>query len=74
MSATAPHPPPDQGPNEATGRTNGLTDEQVKQLLAAAGRRKDDPGYVERLMEGVAEYRHRIQKELERELADEKAK
>jgi hypothetical protein len=42
-------------------QTNGLTDEQVEQLLSAAGRRKDDPGYIERLVEGAAEYRRLLQ-------------
>ena len=53
-----------QNPSEKnTDQTNGLTEEQVKQLLAAAGRRKDDPDYVERLMEGAAEYRRLLQEQ-----------
>ncbi len=55
----------------STPRSNGLTDEQVKELLAAAGRYKDDPGFIERMLEGVAEYRRQIQEETERDLAAE---
>ena len=54
-----------------TPRTNGMTEEQRRYALAALGRRKDDPEYLRRLEEGVAEYRQMIQKEMERELADE---
>ncbi|HVK03177.1 MAG TPA: hypothetical protein VM490_06860 [Armatimonadaceae bacterium] len=75
MSAATPRTrtEPD-GSNDASGRTNGLTDEQVSELLAAAGRRKDDPGYLKRLREGVAEYRREIQKEVDREMAEQDAK
>ena len=56
---------------DSTPRPNGMTDEQVRYALAALGRRKNDPEYLRRLEEGVAEYRRTIQDELERELADE---
>ena len=55
-------------------RPNGMTDEQVKNALAAFGRRKNDPEYLRRLEEGIAEYRRIIQEELERELAEEDTK
>jgi hypothetical protein len=48
-------------------RPNGMTDEQVRYALAALGRRKNDPEYLRRLEEGIAEYRKTIQEELERE-------
>lgn len=51
-----------------------MTDEQVRYALAALGRRKNDPEYLRRLEEGVAEYRQMIQEELERDLADEDKK
>jgi hypothetical protein len=56
---------------DKTPRTNGMTEEQVLYALAALGRRKNDPEYLRRLEEGVAEYRRTIQEELERDLADE---
>ena len=56
---------------DSTPRPNGMTDEQVRYALAALGRRKNDPEYLRRLEEGVAEYRRTTQDELERELADE---
>lgn len=56
---------------DKTPRTNGMTEEQVRYALAALGRRKNDPEYLRRLEEGVAEYRQTIQEELERDLADE---
>ena len=59
---------------DTTPRTNGMTDEQVRYALAALGRRKNDPEYLRRLEEGVAEYRQMIQEELERDLADEDKK
>lgn len=52
-------------------RPNGMTDEQVRYTRAALGRRKNDPGYLQRGEEGIAEYRRMIQEELERELAEE---
>lgn len=52
-------------------RPNRMTDEQVRYALAALGRRKNDPEYLRRLEEGIAEYRKMIQEELERDLADE---
>ena len=52
-------------------RSNGMTDEQIRYALAAIGRRKNDPGYLQRGEEGIAEYRKMIQEELERDLADE---
>lgn len=80
MSAPEPNVHPERTP-EATpeasapaSRPNGLTDEQVRDLLAAAGRRKHDPDYLNRLLEGVAEYRRDIQKEVERELAEQDTK
>ena len=51
-----------------------MTEEQVRYALAALGRRKNDPEYLRRLEEGVAEYRRTIQEELERDLADEDKK
>ncbi len=74
MSASVPSTKPINDFDKASDETNGLTDEQVKELLAVAGRRKDDPAYVARLLEGVAEYRRTIQEELERELAEEETK
>ncbi|WP_395094552.1 hypothetical protein [Armatimonas sp.] len=62
-------PAPTQTDN--TPRPNGMTDEQVRYARAALGRRKNDPEYLRRLEEGVAEYRQKIQEELERDLADE---
>lgn len=46
-----------------------LSAEQIEELLTLAGKYRDDPGYVDRLMEGVREYGRRIQDEFERELA-----
>jgi len=70
--------PPDAEPKHdkqaapaAPLRDNGLTDEGVEKMLSAAGRRKDDPGYIERMMAGVAEYRRQIQEEVERDLTAE---
>jgi anaerobic C4-dicarboxylate transporter len=39
----------------------------MPRALAALGRRKNDPEYLRRLEEGIAEYRKMIQEELERE-------
>ncbi len=61
MSSASVKVEPQSPFEEKVEQTNGLTDEQVKQLLAAAGRRKDDPGYVERLVEGAAEFRRLLQ-------------
>ena len=55
-------------------KDNGLTDTQVAELLAAAGRHKNDPEYIERGREQVAEYRRQIQEEYEHELAEEDSK
>jgi hypothetical protein len=55
-------------------RRNGMTDEQVRYALAAAGRRKDDPGYIQRGEEGIAEYRKNIQEEAERALTKTESK
>jgi hypothetical protein len=49
MSSTSPHTEPAPPLDEAPDRPNGLTDEQVKELLAAAGRRKNDPASVKRI-------------------------
>lgn len=54
-------------------RTNGLTEER-KRLLRAAGRHKNNPEYIERGRQGVAEYRQQLQEELEHELAEEESK
>ncbi len=62
MSTTAPRTQPDHGSNEAAGRANGLTDEQAKELLAVAGRRKGDPS-MDRLMEEVEKYREALRQE-----------
>ena len=53
-----------------TVHPNGQTDEQIAATLAALGRRKDDPEYLQAWDEGVAEYRRIIQEELERELSE----
>lgn len=53
---------------------NGMTDEQLRYALAALGRRKNDPEYLKRGEEGVAEYRRLIQEELERDLAEAESK
>jgi hypothetical protein len=78
MSASkiTPRIPPlaTNGAESTTPRPNGLTDEQVKELLAAAGRRKNDTDYLKQWDEGIAEYRQRIQEELERELSEETSK
>ena len=52
-------------------RTNGLNEEQLKAMLALAGRFKDDPEFVERLAEGAREARRRINEEALRELNEE---
>ena len=52
---------------DSAPRPNGMTDEQVRYALGALGRRKNDPEYLRRLEEGIAEYRKKIQGELERE-------
>jgi hypothetical protein len=49
-------------------RANGMTDEQVRYARAAFGRRKNDPEYLRIWEEGVAEYRKKIQEELECDL------
>lgn len=59
MTTLKPEPRTDL--DETTKQTNGLTEEQVKLLLAAAGRRKNDPAYIKRLLKGAAEYRHLLQ-------------
>lgn len=43
-------------------RINGLTEEQVKELLAVAGRRKGDPS-MDRLMEEVTQFRAKLRLE-----------
>jgi hydroxyethylthiazole kinase-like sugar kinase family protein len=57
------------GASDALGQHNGgLTDEQKQALFAAIERRKQDPdypAYLERVMEGVREYRRRIQDDLD---------
>jgi hypothetical protein len=55
--------------NSAQIRPNGMTDEQMRYALAAAGRRKNDLDYLKRGEEGIAEYRKVIQAEADRELA-----
>ena len=67
-------PAPDTTPPATptvTVHPNGLTDEGIARMLAALGRRKNDPEYLRRGEEGVAEYRRLIQEELERDLAQE---
>ena len=67
-------PTPDTAPPAAPTTVfhpNGLTDEGVKRLLAALGRRKNDPEYLQAWEEGAAEYRRQLQEELERELTAE---
>lgn len=66
--------PRQEQPPLNTPRPNGMTDEQVKELLAAIGRRKNDPGYLKRWEEGVAEYRRRVQEEWERESTEDEPK
>ncbi|MES2459650.1 MAG: hypothetical protein V4671_03645 [Armatimonadota bacterium] len=63
MSSANIKPETQSRSDENGGQNNGLTDEQVKQLLAAAGRRKDDPGYIERLVEGAADYRRSLKEQ-----------
>jgi hypothetical protein len=67
-------PEPKNSEKDKSRRPNGLTDEQVKELLAAAGRRKEDSAYLESWDEGIAEYRRRLQEELEQELSQKKTK
>lgn len=45
-----------------------MTEEQRQAILSIAGVYKDNPVFVERMMEGVREFRQRIQEETEREL------
>ena len=49
----------------------GMTDEQKRIALAAAGRHRNNPDFIESGREQVAEYRRQLQEQLERELADE---
>lgn len=70
MLTTTQEPIPMVLPIKPLQGDNGLTDEQVEKLLSLAGKYKDNPGYLERMMEGVREYRQMIQEELERELAE----
>ena len=51
-----------------------LTDEQIADLRAAAGSRKDDHDYMESGQRQVAEYRRQLQEEWEREYGNEDAK
>jgi hypothetical protein len=58
----------DEVMSDTKPRANGMTDEQVRYARAAFGRRKNDPEYLRIWEEGVAEYRKKIQEELERDL------
>ena len=59
---TTPRAEPDPNLDEAPDRPNGLTDGQVAELLAVAGRSKGDPS-MDRLMEEVEQYREILRKE-----------
>ena len=60
LSTPAADPPSVSETN--SGRPNGLTDQQIEELLAVAGRRKGDPS-MERLQEEVEQFRDKLLQE-----------
>ena len=62
MSTTTPRAEQKHGAGYSSERSNGLTEEQAKELLAVAGRRKGDPS-MDRLMEEVEKYREALRQE-----------
>lgn len=57
-------------PSEPFRHPNGQTDEQIRDMLAALGRRKNDPEYLERLFGAVEQVRRRLNEEYLREMAE----
>jgi len=62
MSKTVSPTESDRDLNDTPDRKNGLTDEQIKELSAVAGRRKGDPS-MDRLMKEVEKYRETLRQE-----------
>jgi hypothetical protein len=74
VMATTNQPEAIETPETGERRTNGLTEEQKQKLIAGIGRRRDDPEYVRRLVEGAREYRRQVQEEYELTTAEEEVK